>query len=129
MKHGGIKILNEGLKRDRVDLLESEFVVYRGRWAILFCIVMVRLLYFKESVKDQALVAEWSKWHIVSLDGITRSVHTKFNCIAVNSDRTQDSIYMKHISYKCNYKQLQTSSLMGMQTFHIDKQEANLCFN
>ena len=61
MKHGGIKILNEGLKRDRVDLLESEFVVYRGRWAILFCIVMVRLPYFKESVKDQALVVEWSK--------------------------------------------------------------------
>ena len=53
MKHGGIKILNEGLKRDRVDLLESEFVVYKGRWAILFCIVTVRplLLYFEESVR------------------------------------------------------------------------------
>jgi hypothetical protein len=46
MNQGGIKKLTEGLQRDNVELLESEFLVYRGRWMILFCIVAVRLKFW-----------------------------------------------------------------------------------
>ena len=43
----------------------------------------------------------------------------KLNCITVNFDRTQHGIYVIQISLEYIYKQLQNSSLMGIQTFHV----------
>ena len=50
MKNIGLSKLEQNLRRDEVELLDSEFVLYRGRWLILLTIVLVRSLCNKKPI-------------------------------------------------------------------------------
>ena len=44
MRNGGLRKLDEDLRRDEVELVEpeTEYVVYKARWLVLLSIVTVR---------------------------------------------------------------------------------------
>jgi len=41
----GLSKLEQNIRRDDVELLDSDYILYKGRWLILITIVLVRLYF------------------------------------------------------------------------------------